>query len=135
MDERPHILLREHAPPETRQYSGGGGGTYPRTSYEQHATKVFNQAADLRAMFAKVNPGGPDIDRGYFRIELPRGPFDCWRGRSKARNEHSQRDCWRACTKHRAREQRLLLRSRFYLRNWSAIPERRAASGSRNSRR
>jgi hypothetical protein len=71
-NERPHILLREHAPPEQREYTGGGGGgTYPRTSYAEHASKVFKQAAELRAMFAKLNPGGPAIDRGYFRIEMP----------------------------------------------------------------
>jgi len=70
--ERPHILLREHAPPTTREYSGGGGGgTYPRTSYAQHAHAVFRQASDLRAMFAKLNTSGQGTDRAYFRLELP----------------------------------------------------------------
>lgn len=70
-DERPHILLREPLPPKVREYPGGGGGTYPRTSYAQHASKVFKQAEELRAMFARLRPNGGDLDREYFRLELP----------------------------------------------------------------
>ncbi len=69
--ERPHILLREHPPPTDREYAGGGGGTYPRTSYERHARKIFKQAEQLRAMFAKLHPAGLEIGKGYFRLELP----------------------------------------------------------------
>jgi hypothetical protein len=67
---RPHIFIKnEPAAPVKREYDGGGGGTYPRESYKQHAIKVQSEAHKLRAIFA--NSKDKDISKRYFKVEIP----------------------------------------------------------------
>ena len=69
---RPHIIIKkETSPPIKREYDGGGGGTYPRASYQQHAAKIYQEVDHLRAIFAKVNDN--NIDKRYFKVEIPEG--------------------------------------------------------------
>src|SRR3990167_10026758 len=68
---RPHLKLSEHKPIEDRIFPGGGGGTYQRTEYKQHANKIFREAQILNQFFEK----SVDIEttkKRYFRIELPK---------------------------------------------------------------
>lgn len=68
---RPHIIIKkEPASPQKREYEGGGGGTYSRTSYRQHSAKIYQEVDKLRAIFAQQNDGG--IDKRYFKIEIPK---------------------------------------------------------------
>jgi hypothetical protein len=70
-DRRPHIFIKDEPPAhEVRTYSGGGGGgTYPRTNYKKHASKVSKEAHELKAIFSKTNDSS--IPNVYFKIELP----------------------------------------------------------------
>lgn len=69
---RPHIIIKtETNPPVKREYDGGGGGTYPRTSYQQHAAKIYQEVDHLRAVFAKIKDSS--IDKRYFKVEIPKG--------------------------------------------------------------
>jgi hypothetical protein len=67
---RPHILIKdEPAAPVKREYDGGGGGTYPRNSYQQHAAKILAEADRLSAIFGGVRDR--DISKRYFKVEIP----------------------------------------------------------------
>jgi hypothetical protein len=70
-DLRPHIFIKnEPTPPIKREYDGGGGGTYVRQSYKQHAVKVQAEAHKLRAIFA--NSKDSNISKRYYKVELPK---------------------------------------------------------------
>lgn len=71
-DKRPHLQIRETLPePRDRIYKGGGGGTYPRTSYQEHANKIFKEASELKNKIdAQVLTNSKD-EKVYFRAELP----------------------------------------------------------------
>jgi hypothetical protein len=67
---RPHIFIKnEPAAPVKREYDGGGGGTYARQSYKQHAIKVQAEAHKLRAIFANSKDSG--ISNIYYKVEIP----------------------------------------------------------------
>ncbi len=86
---RPHIFIRnEPAAPVKREYEGGGGGTYPRQSYKQHAVKVQTEAHKLRAIFANSKDTG--IAKRYFKVEMPMDQkVATSTGKSIERNLHS----------------------------------------------
>lgn len=70
--QRPHIIIKnEPKPAVTREYDGGGGGTYPRESYRQHATKVHTEVDKLKAIFSNLKDAG--IEKRYFKVVLPEG--------------------------------------------------------------
>ncbi|MDX1901852.1 MAG: S8 family peptidase [Gammaproteobacteria bacterium] len=69
-ESRPHLKLKEHKPLEDRTFSGGGGGTYQRTEYKQHANKIFKEAQILSQFFEK-SMDHETTKKRYFRIELP----------------------------------------------------------------
>lgn len=70
---RPHIIIvNEPASPKKREYNtGGGGATYPRTSYSVHAAKVYKEIDQLKTIFAESNDNS--TSRIYYRVELPDG--------------------------------------------------------------
>jgi hypothetical protein len=70
---RPHIVIssKEVSAPVKREYSGGGGGTYPRTSYREHATKVCQEIDQLKAIFSNYQDGGSS--KVYYKVSLPEG--------------------------------------------------------------
>lgn len=70
--QRPHIFIRnEPNPAVTREYDGGGGGTYPRESYRQHAIKVHTEVDRLKVIFTNLKDAG--IEKRYFKVALPEG--------------------------------------------------------------
>jgi len=69
-ESRPHLKLSEHKPLEDRIFSGGGGGSYQRTEYKQHANRIFKEAQILNQFFEK-SVDHETIKKRYFRIELP----------------------------------------------------------------
>lgn len=70
-ESRPHLKISEHKPLEDRVFSGGGGGSYQRTEYKQHANKIFKEAQILNQFFEK-SVDHETIKKRYFRIELPK---------------------------------------------------------------
>ena len=46
-ESRPHLKLSEHKPLEDRTFTGGVAGSYQRTEYKQHASKIFKEAQIL----------------------------------------------------------------------------------------
>jgi hypothetical protein len=70
---RPHILIGDERPdPVVREYSGGGGGgSYSRSDYNTHSSKVSREAESLKAMFANLEDQG--ISKRYFRLLFPDG--------------------------------------------------------------
>lgn len=70
---RPHIIItKEPASPIKREYkNGGGGGTYPRTNYRDHAAKVYKEIDQLKAIFAESKDIG--TSKVYYRVEIPDG--------------------------------------------------------------
>lgn len=70
--QRPHIFIRnEPNPAVTREYDGGGGGTYPRESYRQHAIKVHTEVDRLKVIFTNLKDAA--IEKRYFKVALPEG--------------------------------------------------------------
>lgn len=69
-ERRPHLRIEQPLELSTRVYEGGGGGTYPRTSYATHARKIFAEAQQLKAIFASLSDVST-TDRRYFRVALP----------------------------------------------------------------
>ena len=68
---RPHLLIETPIATEERTYpGGGGGGTYPRTSYEQHAQQVYAEAQAFTAALASQNDS-VSTQRRYYRVQLP----------------------------------------------------------------
>ena len=70
---RPHIIItKEPASPIKREYNnGGGGGTYPRANYRDHAVKVYKEIDQLKAIFSESKDIG--TSKVYYRVELPEG--------------------------------------------------------------
>lgn len=82
-NSRPHIIITNEAIPQAtdRVYqSGGGGGTYQRASYQIHATKIYKEASELKAIFAKSAVSTDPREKVYFRVELPEKDFSVWSG-------------------------------------------------------
>lgn len=79
--KKPHLLINEILPtPAARIYeTKGGGGTYPRTDYAQHASKIYKEAAHLNAFFAKVNENTVS-EKVFFKIETP-DDISLWSGK------------------------------------------------------
>jgi subtilisin family serine protease len=66
---RPHIIIKdEPAAPVKREYTGGGA-SFPRADYNQHASKVTKEANELRALFSKS--ADSNTSKVYLKIELP----------------------------------------------------------------
>lgn len=90
--KKPHLFIREKLPePAPRVYEvAGGGGTYPREDYKKHANKIFKEASQLRAVFAKLETEGLP-EKVYFRAELPKD-FSTWSGKGTdlEKNTHSK---------------------------------------------
>jgi hypothetical protein len=90
--KRPHLFIQEQLPPpEPRIYeSGGGGGVYPRTDYKVHANKIYREAAELGAMFAKLGDT-TSSEKIYFRVEFPE-KLNMWSGKGEELEEkiHAQ---------------------------------------------
>lgn len=70
MNERPHLLIEAPSDKQVRTYEGGGGGTYPRESYDRHARRIFGEAQGLVRWMENEAVGG-SIPKRYFRLEVP----------------------------------------------------------------
>lgn len=70
--KRPHLFITEQLPlQKDREFTNaGGGGTYLRTSYQQHANKIYEEAALLKQEFEQATELNK-ISKRYFRVELP----------------------------------------------------------------
>lgn len=79
--KKPHLLINEALPaPTARVYEvKGGAGTYPRTDYAQHAGKIYKEAAQLNAFFAKVKDSTLS-DKVFFKIQTPED-VNLWTGK------------------------------------------------------
>src|SRR5947209_6360223 len=67
-DLRPHLMISDKPRVKLREYDGGGS-TYPRPNYKDHANALKRKADELRAIFAKA--GTPTTgSRLYYRLEL-----------------------------------------------------------------
>ncbi len=71
-EERPHLLIEQPVATTTRVFAGGGGGTYPRSSYERHANKIYREAQHVLS-FLREREDSARTKRRYFRLELPKG--------------------------------------------------------------
>lgn len=82
-NSRPHIEISQEAVPHPtdRIYPpGGGGGTYPRSSYQTHASKIYMEAVKLKTIFSKSTLNQDPQDKVYFRVELPSKGYSVWSG-------------------------------------------------------
>lgn len=76
---RPHISLNgENHSPQVREYNGGGGGTYKRTSYSLHAKQIFTEAQQLQSVIQDIS-SKVDIKKVYYRVEVP-SDISMWSG-------------------------------------------------------
>lgn len=81
--KRPHLFIVEQLPkPLDREYKvSGGGGTYPRSSYQNHANLIYKEAADLKKEFAHLEEFNK-VNKRYYRVELP-DKQSAWSGNGK----------------------------------------------------
>lgn len=70
MTARPHLKITEPRPLEDRTYQGGGGGTFHRDNYRQHANAVFEEAQSLLQSFQNEVKDS-SISKRYVRVEVP----------------------------------------------------------------
>ena len=75
---RPHIIIVNEPPaPSVRTYDGGGGGgTYPRTDFQRHASKIFSEAQSLKAALDAIVPD--QRSKIYYRVEIPKDFGNIW---------------------------------------------------------
>lgn len=67
-DLRPHLMISDTPKVKLREYDGGGS-TYPRPDYKEHAKTLNRKADELRAIFAKAG-ATESGNRLYYRVQL-----------------------------------------------------------------